>query len=146
MQSYSQTFKHDVRGTITYKSGFNIAFALTPYAGDLSKSYEDESKVTMMAELYSWGVPENSLVSKRVYTTLRTHECTEEELGLTKDTQAAKFYPPQPESAIDVKRIVGNWHCLDEEQDTPFDLYGDYDSGTAQALRINIMLCDPTQR
>ena len=146
LSSYSESQLHDPTGSITLDMGFNIAFALTPYEGDLLRKYEDETIVTLEAELYEWGVPENSLVSQRIYTKLKTHPCSAEEVGVSATNKhLAKFYPPQPESAIDVKRILGNWHCLDEEQDRPFDLFGNYDSGKAQALRINLMLCNPKE-
>lgn len=37
-----------------------MAFALTPYKGDISASFEDPTLVTIEAELYGWGIPDNS--------------------------------------------------------------------------------------
>ena len=59
---------------------------------------EDPRKVFMQAELYEWGVPENSTVAVRTHTTLKTHICTIEELGLSKNANAVpKFYPARPD-------------------------------------------------
>lgn len=95
LASYSYTSVHDWEGSVSKKDGFNIAFALTQYEGDLSQSFEDPRKVTMEVELYSWGVPENSMKSVRQNSKLKTHPCTETELGLEKsdDPNAAKFFP-----------------------------------------------------
>ena len=46
------------------KDGFDLAFALTPYAGDMSQRHEDPSNYTMEAMMYTWWIPENSLVTK----------------------------------------------------------------------------------
>jgi len=40
----------------------------------------------------------------------------------------------------DAQRLQGFWHCLDETQD--IDLYGFYDAGAAQFMRINLKKCD----
>ena len=147
LASYSYTYKYDLEGSVNKNNGFNVAFALTPYEGDLSKSYENPRTVTIEAELYEWSVPENSMVSVRKYSKLKTHPCTAGELGLLKkyDPDIAKFYPPSETNAINVQRLLGNWHCIDDKQETELNLYGHYDAVSAQALRINLMLCNPTE-
>ena len=97
----------------------------------------------MHGELYGQSIPERSLVAIYTKITLKTQPCLKGELGLTGNSlDEAKFYPIQPDQANDVARIVGNWHCLDNED---FDLYGGYNSGAAQTIRINVMLCDPSE-
>jgi len=41
--------------------------------------------------------------------------------------------------------MLGNWHCLDEEQDEEIELYGNINSASTMTLRINLMLCNPTE-
>ena len=39
--------------------------------------------------------------------------------------------------------MVGNWHCMDDEQD--FDLYGFYDGVETQSLHLRLKQCDKEQ-
>ena len=105
----------------------------------MSKRIEHPKSVYLQAQLRSWYLPENSLNGVIKTVPLKTHVCSREELGLNQNKISdAKFFPIQPDSVQDVDRLVGNLHCLDDEQDEEVNLFGHADSGTAQVMRINL--------
>lgn len=96
----------------------------------------------MEAELYKWGIPKNSTVSVREKVKLETHFCTAEELGL-ENPDKSKFYPVQDEDyLVDVKRILGNWHCFNDTELQKINLFGDYHSLNATVIKIHVKGCD----
>ena len=146
LASYSVTHVKDTGDRFGFKDGLNVAFAFTDYGSELSKIIEQDTKVTMKAELRGWGVPENALATQFKYVTLNTHRCSEAEMGFDLEKRdQAKFYKADPESEFDIKRMVGNWHCFDEDQPEAIELFGHYQAGNAMTLRINVMLCNQTE-
>ena len=71
---------------------------------------------------------------------LETHECTDDELGFGRDISASRFYEPTKESALDVRRMTGNWHCINKNQTV--NLKGYYSSVEATNLIIRLKRCD----
>ena len=64
-----------------------------------------------------WNVPENSTRTVYEYTTLKTHLCTDVELGFAppKNDEEAKFFAIDDEQFQDARRMIGAWYCLDDE-------------------------------
>lgn len=117
LASYSVTHINSVSGTtFGVKDGLNMAFAFSGYEGDMSTMIEDDTIVTMRAELRKWSIPENSLETAIRIITLKTHICSAEELGvMPENIKEAKFSPIYAEHYEDVKRMVGRWRCFDDE-------------------------------
>ena len=67
----------------------------------------------MEVYLYSWRLPKQGLTTEYTIKQIETHICSEDELGFTNDSEASRFYPAAPEMERDIKRMIGNWHCLD---------------------------------
>ena len=88
--------------------------------------------------MYSWSVPKNSLVTVYDVKQLKTHVCTQQELGfgLREDST---FYPIKQEMKQDVYRLLGNWHCLDQFQE--IDMNGHFSSSKADQLMIRLRKC-----
>ena len=61
LSSFTETHKLDPEGSFGRSDGFNMAFAYQTWTGDLKVPIEDERKVTIKAEIYKWGTPENNL-------------------------------------------------------------------------------------
>ena len=139
LSSYSTNSRYDITTKVAMDNGFNMAFALTSYSGNLDQKFEDPSIVTLEVYMYGWGVPDNSTETVSHKMKLRTHECTEAELGLIPERMdEAKFFAPLSDNRNLIARMVGNWRCFDEEQERPIELYGNYNAGTAQTLKINL--------
>ena len=148
LQSYYETHITDEEGSFGRKNGLNMAFALTSYTGDMSQRVTSPQTVTLTAQLRAWGTPKNSLITVYKNIDLRTHPCTEQELGFKGSLPEETKYSISPvvaDQEFDAKRMIGNWHCIDEEQDEEIDLFGSIEAGTAQTLRINLMKCDLTK-
>ena len=73
---------------------------------------------------------------------MHTHECTEDELGLSTDRTNSSFYPIQKDFVQDAKRFLGIWHCFDQPE--LLNLYGTYDGSQAQHLVITLEQCNQT--
>ena len=95
----------------------------------MSKRIEHESNFTLEIKLREWHLPENSLTTVFNKTVLTTHPCTEEELGLDEARKDAKFYPMAASFQGDARRLINNWHCIDNPADLL--MYGTFDSGEA---------------
>jgi len=127
---FTETTVFDTSDEFSREDGFNFAFAYSPYEGPLNKRFEHPSNFTLEASLYSWMTPANSLTTLYQELPLRTHVCTEEELGLVNNRgEEALFYPINEVFEKDARRMVGNWQCFDKNQ--PLDLQGFYSSARA---------------
>lgn len=82
LASYSETHISDPHGKFSQSNGLNVAFAMTSVSSDMSKRTESPETVTLKAELRGWSTPKNSKVYVYKNIELKTHPCTEEELGL----------------------------------------------------------------
>lgn len=88
---------------------------------------------------YRWYVPENSLLTKYEYKTIKTHVCTDGELGFGKDRDKSRFFEPKETAIQDVRRMIGNWNCVDKNQ--TLSLQGDFSSSEATNLLLRLRKC-----
>ena len=148
LTSYSITSVFDPEYKFGTKDGFNIAFAFTPYGGDMSKDISSDKHYKVEAELYRWSIPEGATSTTYDPVPLKLHTCTKDELGVPddnpRDENVARFYPIKEYFVRDVKRMVGNLLCIDEEQEwgPDFDLYGFFDAEAATSVHIRLLKCD----
>ena len=74
-----------------YKNGFNVAVAFTEYDSE-TRWILDKSYGSLVFNHFTWGENDNgSLFTRRQKQ--RSHICSRDELGLTENTDAAKFFP-----------------------------------------------------
>ena len=110
----------------------------------MSRRYEDPSNYTLELMTYRWYIPENSFVTQYEYKTLKTHVCTEDELGFGRDRSVSRFYDYKDTAVQDVRRMIGNWNCIDEDQ--KYALQGYYSSSQATNLLLRLTKCqNPTE-
>jgi len=72
----------------------------------------------LVASFETWGTVENSTIPVFENVRLKTHKCTEEELGLNEKLEHSsehKFFEVDPGQKRDAKRLLGLWNCIDEE-------------------------------
>ena len=101
---------------------FDIAFALTAYDGN-PEPIEDPKYGRTYARYDSWGYGWRN-------KNLDTHQCSDEELGLTKDTENSRFFPVHPNYQNDFEFRKKKYQCFDED----IKLKGDYNSERTQRL------------
>ena len=78
-------------------------------------------------------MPENKESGKGVYDRyLKTHTCTQEELGLIQGNGDPKFWPLHKNSKPEVETYWKKLQCIDADEDV--QLNGDYNSYKARVL------------
>ena len=118
------------------EDGFNIAVGFTAYDNEREQILTPEYGKLVFNSV-SWGSnPDGTYYLERKH--LRTHNCTEEELGLLEDKSKATFFDfigPQ-------KEYIHFYHrklvCINKED---LFLYGEFDSNTARRINIQLIKC-----
>ena len=112
--------------------GFKVAFAITAYDSNQTIT-EDPSYGVVQAKYRSWG---DEIVSKE-QAELTTHPCSEQELGLTAQTNEGDFWKVNERSRRDVENFKPKFKCIDQD----IQIQGDYNSDVAQRLEIQFVKC-----
>ena len=108
--------------------GLRFAYGITAY-DDNPEIVEDLDYGEVKATFRTWGEGVEGTI-KKDDKALKTHPCTEEELGLSGNNPI--FWPLHEQSARDVKLRQKKLKCTDER----IELYGDYNSDKARRLEI----------
>ena len=127
----------DTSHVFSSDDGLRFAYGITAYDSD-PEIVEDLDYGEVKATFRSWGADIDGAQADD--NALKTHPCTEEELGLTGSNPA--FWPLHEKSAGDVKLRQKKFKCTDER----IEIYGDYNSDKARRLEIQFEKCDNKTR
>ena len=105
-----------------------MAVAFTRYDGSIESDL-DPTYGSLEFNHWTWGKQEDgTFFSERKM--IDSHDCSEEELGLTGDRQNSKFMPIFEKSIEEVKFYRKKLRCAKHVDD--LSIYGDYSSHKAQ--------------
>lgn len=113
--------------------GFSIAFGLINDEMDLGELTPDIGKIELVA--LEWGFREDNEYYYEEHK-IKTHICSEEELGLTGNSSA--FYPTIETAQEELKSMVGTFICMDREE---LHINGHYNSDNARMMYIFLKKC-----
>ena len=119
IQENYYTDRHPVKAK---KNHFQVAFGIVSYAESLPEDVSEYGQVK--ARLWRWD--ENGFE----FVPLPTHNCSDEEMGLTDDKQKSVFYPVFEPNKKQIQTYSPNLWCIDDE----FELYGDYNSNAVSMM------------
>ena len=120
----------------SYENGFNIAVAFTGF-DDIQEWDLDPSVGELQFRASEWGNnPDGSFYWD--HKVLKSHKCSDEELGLAPDRKGARFMPAVDRHLFYIDYYKEKFICLD-----PDDLYffGDFESPSARQLNIDLVKC-----
>lgn len=122
-----QAFTSDY--VFSYEKGFNFAFAFTSF--DNEKEWLlDPTYGEMVVKHSGWGVNSDKSVFSNV-SSVETHLCSKEELGLGSDKSKSAFMPIEPASQNYVEIYQKKMVCLNKED---LSIFGSTDSENASLL------------
>ena len=118
----------------TGEEGFNIAIALTGF-DSVRDSVLDPEYANLIFETSQWDVLEDGEINWQI-TSVASHTCSEEELGLTGDY--SRIMPAHETSTAYVNLYKKKFVCLNKED---LKIYGTFNSKKAQLLRASLIRC-----
>lgn len=116
---------------------FAFAVALVDYM-DLDGEPLDPSFATLEIIAREWGYNTDGS-SYRRDKILDTHYCSQEELGLTKDSSNSKFMPLNTSSESTFRKTSSKYLCIKDED---YYINGNYDSDQAHHIRVHLKRCE----
>ena len=113
------------------EQGLNIAVALWGYGAAFTNGSLDPTYAKIKAVSYGW-TPE-----AEYFNELKTHPCSQEELGLTGNSNS-QFMPTNVEEVGVVTYSKENFICVDKQE---LKIYGDTSSSVAQIFQYELHRC-----
>ena len=107
------------------------------FAFGIESLNEDYGKMRAYYQDWSTEINDNQ------FTEIRTRNCSNDDFGFTlnKTDKHKRFFNPQDQESIELKRIMPSLRCFDEA----LSVNGDWDSPTAKILLMVFEKCDKSK-
>lgn len=89
----------------------------------------------MEAHYEAWSATDNPIIP------MHNRPCTKKDFGLDPSfNETKRFFDLTETKKPEIERVLHRLHCIDE----PIELYGDWNTGSAQVLFFVFKKCDPS--